>query len=213
MGQKENAPGVECECSSYMLNYWCGKANPRVVSVQHVCTPGSQGKPARDKSKAVLSLCPPCWLRNTFLCESCLLRVLPSLEAYLAGKGDLCIVGVAQQLGLLLPQHQRLLDEGRVVGLPRGRARDEGPVQLLPQRPAIRQLTGVSAVPCALSIAKGGFITTCRENSAKRRLVQHKLSGELSLAAGLTACSTVRSAFKPAAKATSLEPKVARTHG
>ena len=57
--------------------------------------------------------------------------------AYLAGQGDLCIVGVAQQLRLLLPQHQRLLDEGRVVRVPRGRPRDEGPVQLLPQRPAV----------------------------------------------------------------------------
>ena len=43
---------------------------------------------------------------------------LGSLKVYLAGQGDLCVVGVAQQLRLLLPQHQRLLNERRVVGLP-----------------------------------------------------------------------------------------------
>ena len=69
-------------------------------------------------------------------------QALPTLlaretsAAHLAGQGDLCVVGVAQQLRLLLAQRQRPLDQRRVVGLPRGRARDIGPVQLLPQRPA-----------------------------------------------------------------------------
>ena len=37
--------------------------------------------------------------------------------AHLAGEGDLCIVGVAQQLSLLLAQSQCLLYQRRVVGL------------------------------------------------------------------------------------------------
>ena len=50
--------------------------------------------------------------------------------------GEVGVAGEAQQGGLLLAEGEDALDDGAVVGGPRGRERDLGAVHLLPQLPA-----------------------------------------------------------------------------
>jgi hypothetical protein len=57
-------------------------------------------------------------------------------EKHLAGQGDLGVVGVAQQLRLLVLERQSALDERRVVARARRCPRYVCAVELLPQRPA-----------------------------------------------------------------------------
>ena len=119
------------------------------------------------------------------------------MKAHLAGQRDLCIVGVAQELGLLLPESQGPLDQGRVVGVGRGRARDEGPVQLLPQRPVIMQAQlSVNALPYACVFSPKVF-RSCLWNSVRRRLpavcmLSH--AGNSAIASELTTAYTQSSA-------------------